>query len=73
MARSLGPISPHIELANQIQGELSFPAEAQPRAGKKPPMNSHRHVRRNRHVENDSMPAAIFRYISDAMGDGILR
>ena len=51
----------------------SLRAEAQPRSGKNPAMNRHRHVLRDGHFENHAVPPAVFRHIGDAVRDGLLR
>ena len=72
-ARRIRPVSLHPEVADEIQREQFLRAEPQPRTGKNPPVNRHRHVVRDGHFENHAVATAIFRHIRDAMCDRFLR
>src|SRR5262249_4694103 len=59
------------ESTDKIFGEGTFGIKAQPCAGKNLRMNTHRDVCGDRHFEDDTVSAAVFGDVSDAMFDGI--
>ena len=68
-----GAVGFHVEVADVIERELAFGAEAEPSAGENDAMNRHRHVGGDGHFENHAVTAAVFGHVGDAVGNGVLR
>src|SRR5262245_38929905 len=73
MAWRIRAVSSHVELPDELQAQLPFCAEAQPRAGEYALMNRHRDIVREWQFEYDAVATPIFRYVGDTVCDRFLR